>query len=412
MKSAIISVGTELLFGETENSNTLYLTRHMNFLGIDVLFHHTVGDNPFRLKRLIDTVLKEVDIIVATGGLGPTQDDLTKEIVTEALGDKLALHQPSLDALTSSYKESGYKMTENNLKQAYMPQDATVFPNKLGTAPGFALHKEGKIIICLPGPPREMKAMFTEYVTEYLGKFKEDVLFHRMVRTFGIGESQLETLLLPLINGQIDPTIATYAKDGETAVRVASKRKSYDEAREAVDQVIKKMKENIGQYIYSIDDEDLVQVVGKLLIERKISLSSAESCTGGLFAGKITEIPGISKIFDRGIITYSNRAKIEELGVRKETLEEYGAVSPETAKEMALGLKKLTDSDLCISVTGIAGPDGGTEDKPVGLVYIAIWYKDKLNEYFFKNRSTNRERIRKYTVLSMLNYIRNLVLDI
>ena len=411
MKSAILSVGTELLFGQIVNTNTVFLSNQLNLLGIDVLYHHAVGDNPTRLDRLLRNVLSEVDLVITTGGLGPTQDDLTKEVIAEVMGEALVLHQPSMDSLQEAFHKMGRIMTENNKKQAYIPRNAMIFPNSQGTAPGFSLEKEGKKIICLPGPPREMKAMFEQQVRPYLEALSEDVIYHRMIRTFGIGESQVETQLLSVINGQGDPTIATYAKEGETAIRVASKRKTYEEARLAVEEMILKIQGEIGVYIYSTEDRELLEVVGEMLLEGSITLSAAESCTGGLFSSQITEIPGISKIFDRGLVTYSNQSKIDELGVSNETLEHYGAVSPETAREMAQGLYNKTGSDLCISVTGIAGPEGGTPEKPVGLVFIAVLYRGQIYERKVQSRNVNRNWNRNYTVLSMLNFIRQILLN-
>mgnify|MGYP001244427238 CR=1 FL=1 len=411
MKSAILSVGTELLFGQIVNTNTVFLSNQLNLLGIDVLYHHAVGDNPTRLDRLLRNVLSEVDLVITTGGLGPTQDDLTKEVIAEVMGEALELHRPSMDALQEAFHKMGRTMTENNKKQAYLPSNAMRFPNTQGTAPGFSLEKEGKKIICLPGPPREMKAMFEQQVRPYLEALSDDVIYHRMIRTFGIGESQVETQLLSVINGQGDPTIATYAKEGETAIRVASKRKTYEEARQAVEEMIQKIRGEIGSYIYSTEDQELLEVVGEMLLEGSITLSSAESCTGGLFAYQITEIPGISRIFNRGLVTYSNQSKIDELGVLQETLERYGAVSPETAREMAQGLYNKTSSGLCISVTGIAGPEGGTPEKPVGLVFIAALYGGEIYELRVQSRNVNRNWNRNYTVLSMLNFIRQILLN-
>jgi nicotinamide-nucleotide amidase len=405
MKSAIISVGTELLFGQIINTNTVYLSDQLNLLGVDVLFHHSVGDNPDRLKDVLRIALKESALIITTGGLGPTQDDLTKEVVAEVLHDSLVLHQPSLDRIEEAFNRMGRNMTENNKKQAMMPSRATIFENLEGTAPGFALEEDGKTIICLPGPPREMKSMFQKQAFPFLRIKSPGIIYHRMIRTFGIGESQAETSLLSIINGQKDPTIATYAKEGETAIRIASKRDTIEEAKAATEEVILKMRDLIGEYIYSTENQELVEVVGKKLLEDNITISCTESCTGGLFAGKITDIPGISAVFDRGLVTYSNQAKIEELGVREETLNTHGAVSPETAIEMAQGLSRKTSSRLCISVTGVAGPDGGTEEKPVGLVHMAIVYDGELTHKEIRTRNVNRKWNRDYTVLAMLDFI-------
>lgn len=409
MKTAILTVGTEILFGQIVNTNAAFLSQELQNMGYDVMYHYSVGDNPGRLKELIAFAFHDCDLILTTGGLGPTQDDLTKEVIAEAMGDVIVENEDCMKALLDNYKKAGRTMTPNNLKQAYMPSRARVLPNDAGTAPGFALEKDGKLIISMPGPPREMKRMFELQVKPILESMQDSVIFYRIIRTFGLGESSMETVLLPLIDGQTDPTIATYAKEGECSLRIASKRKTKEEAQEAVDRMIEDVNQLIGEYIYSYDDEELIDVVGKLLLEKHITISCAESCTGGLFAAALTEIPGISEVFERGIVTYSNRAKMEELGVKAETLDKFGAVSPETACEMAAGLAEKTGSDLCISVTGIAGPGGGTDEKPVGLAYIGIAYKGQVMAVKSQYRNVSRKWNRHYALLGMLNQVYQLI---
>lgn len=405
MKTAILSVGTEILFGQIVNTNTVYLSQQMNMLGFDVMYHYTVGDNPKRVEEMIDLAFQDCDLILTTGGLGPTQDDLTKEVACKALDDTLVMMDDVLEEITKYFKTLGRKMTENNKKQAIMPSRATVFHNDAGTAPGFALEKDGKYIICMPGPPREMKRMFQKSVVPFLQSMIDGALYYRQIRFFGIGESMLETQLLDLIDNQTDPTLATYAKEGECSLRIASKRATEEEAEHAVDEMLEMVKERVGHYIYSCDDEELAQVVADRLMEQGLTLSSAESCTGGMFASTMTDIPGISQFFDRGLVTYSNQAKMEELGVSAGTLEKFGAVSEETALEMVEGLKRVSGSDVCISVTGIAGPGGGSEEKPVGLVYIGFSYGDKKICKKIQMRNVNRSWNRHYTLLCMLNVI-------
>lgn len=405
MKTAILSVGTEILFGQIVNTNTVYLSQQMNMLGFDVIYHYTVGDNPKRVEEMIDLAFQDCDLILTTGGLGPTQDDLTKEVACKALDDTLVMMDDVLEEITKYFKTLGREMTENNKKQAIMPSRATVFHNDAGTAPGFALEKDGKYIICMPGPPREMKRMFQKSVVPFLQSMIDGALYYRQIRFFGIGESMLETQLLDLIDNQTDPTLATYAKEGECSLRIASKRDTEEEAEHAVDEMLEKVKERVGHYIYSCDDEELAQVVADRLMEQGLTLSSAESCTGGMFASTMTDIPGISQCFDRGLVTYSNQAKMEELGVSAGTLEKFGAVSEETALEMVEGLKRVSGSDVCISVTGIAGPGGGSEEKPVGLVYIGFSYGDKKICKKIQMRNVNRSWNRHYTLLCMLNVI-------
>lgn len=405
MKTAILSIGTELLFGQITNTNTVYLSQKLNMLGYDVMYHYTVGDNPERVRDMIRLAFQDCDLVITTGGLGPTQDDLTKEMVCQVMGDELVMMDEVMSELESYFEKLGRPMTENNKKQAYVPSRAEVFINHEGSAPGFALEKDGKYVICMPGPPREMTSMFEDSVMPYLQSMSEDVIYYRMLRAFGIGESALETKLLDLIDDQTDPTLATYAKEGECSLRIASKRKTEAEAREAVDEMVEKVKERVGEFIYSCDDEELVQVVCRKLMEKGLTLSSAESCTGGKFTAAVTDIPGISAVFQRGLVTYSNQAKMDELGVKAETLEKYGAVSEETAMEMVEGLRRVSGSDVCVSVTGIAGPGGGSDAKPVGLVYIGFVYGDKKLCRKLQTGDDSRQWNRQYSLLSMLDII-------
>lgn len=396
-----MSVGTEILFGSIINTNTVYLSQQMNQLGIDVIYHMTVGDNPLRLKQAIDHAYLDCDFIITTGGLGPTQDDLTKEMVAEAFDENMVTFPKQLEILKKHFGKYARPMTENNLKQANFPENAIIFPNPNGTAPGFALEKEGKLIVSMPGPPREMLEMFENQVKPFLEKRSEDSLYYTVIRTFDLGESTLETKLLDLINDQSDPTLATYAKDHESTLRIASKRKTAKEAQQAVEQMLIKVKERIGEYIYSDCDEELSDVVLQKLIRHGISLSAAESCTGGFFSKTVTDMPGASAIFNRGIITYSNQSKIDELDVKRDTLDRFGAVSEEVALEMAEGLYIKTKSEICISITGIAGPDGGSKQKPVGLVYIGLCNKGELTCHKYQLRNATRNHIRSNAVRHM-----------
>ena len=411
MKAAILSVGTELLFGQITNTNTVYLSRELQGMGIDVMYHYTVGDNPERLADMIRLAFKDCDLILTTGGLGPTQDDMTKEIACEVMGDKLVRNQEELEFITNRMLAYKGQMSENNFKQADMPSRAVVFHNDAGTAPGFALEslEGGRWIACMPGPPREMTRMFERTVRPWLEKMSDSALYYRELRTFGIGESDLETVLLPLIDGQTDPTIATYAKASECSLRIASKRKTREEAVAAVDEMTEQVKAIVGRYIYSYDNEELVDVVVGKLISRGITISCAESCTGGMFAAALTDVPGVSACFDRGLVTYSNRAKTDELGVSEEILEKYGAVSSETAAAMAEGLYTKTGSDVCISVTGIAGPDGGTEEKHVGLTYIGLTCKGETVIHKLDRTLKERNRNRKYAQMYMLDLVNRVI---
>lgn len=408
MNCSIISIGTELLMGQITNSNSVFLSQKLNEIGIDVYYHFTVGDNASRLKETLKYAMQWSDIIITTGGLGPTQDDLTKETIAELFDKKMILHEPSYDRLCSFFTKINRSMTENNLKQVSFPEGAVVLPNDFGTAPGFIVEHEGTTIISFPGPPKEMTNMYVNYAEAHLLSKTKEIFYSKMLRFFGIGESQLETELIDLISNQTNPTIAPYAKEGEVALRVTAKAGDRQQAIELVEMMIKQIREKVGKYIYSYDDEEMVDVVGKELMRRDISISLAESCTGGLICSQLTGVAGISQSFDRGIVTYSNKAKEEELGVQLETLKKYGAVSEETAKEMVLGLQRITGSDICLAITGIAGPGGGTEEKPVGLVYIAAMYGDR----FITQKLTlagDRDRIRKLSLLHALDMIRKLI---
>jgi nicotinamide-nucleotide amidase len=375
LNATILCVGTELLFGQIVNTNAAWLSERLQMLGINVLQHYTVGDNPDRMRRMLARAFDETDLVVTSGGLGPTQDDLTKEIIAEVLGDELVLDERALRMLDETFKRFHRPMTENNRKQAYLPSRATVFYNDAGTAPGFALEGlSGKIAIALPGPPRELNQMFERQVIPWLERRTDASISYKVLRFYGVGESQLETDLLPLIDGQSDPTIATYAKEGECSVRIASRRGTREEADRAVAEMVARVREISGRHLYSEDDEDLHALVARQLLERGVSIASAESCTGGLFASRLLETPGVSAVFDRGFITYSNASKTEELGIPQALIETHGAVSEEVAIAMAEGARRAAGTDIGISVTGVAGPEGGTEEKPVGLAWIACAY--------------------------------------
>lgn len=408
MNCSIISIGTELLMGQITNSNSVFLSQKLNEIGINVYYHFTVGDNAGRLKEILNDAMERSDIIITTGGLGPTQDDLTKETIGALINKNMILHEPSYDKLCSFFTKINRPMTENNLKQVSFPEGAIILPNDFGTAPGFIVNHKGKMIVSFPGPPKEMTNMYKHYAEPYLRALTEDIFYSKMLRFFGIGESHLETEISDLISNQTNPTIAPYAKDGEVALRITAKATDIQQAVELVQATIKKVHAKVGKYIYSYDDEEMVEAVGKELIDKGITISLAESCTGGLICSQLTNVPGISQSFDRGIITYSNNAKIEELGVKTDTLIKYGAVSEETANEMVKGLGRSTESDVCLAITGIAGPGGGTAEKPVGLVYIAAMYGD---EHVIRklNLSGDRERIRRLSLLYALDIVRKLI---
>ena len=405
MNAEILAVGTELLMGQIANTNAQYISNRLPEVGIGVYYHSVVGDNPKRLKECLSLALNRSDVVVMTGGLGPTQDDLTKETVAEAFGKKMVLHEESLNKIKAFFEKLQRPMADNNIKQAYLPEDSIIIVNNNGTAPGCIIESDGKVVIMLPGPPSEMKPMFEDTVIPYFKAKSEYRIVSKFMRIFGIGESSMEKQIIDLIEKQTNPTIAPYAKEGEVTLRITAKCANGENADEIMAPVINEIKDRLGIAIYSLEDKNLEEVVGELLINRNITLSLAESCTGGLVSSKLTNIPGISQVFNRAIVSYSNQSKIENLGVKPETLDTYGAVSRETAIEMAKGVKELSKTDLGLSITGVAGPGGGTEEKPVGLVYVALATNEGV-ECKELNLWGKRERIRNITSLHAFDIIR------
>lgn len=375
MKSEIIGVGTELLLGDTINTNASFLSRKLAELGIDVFYHTVVGDNVSRLKEVTKLALSRSNLIIYTGGLGPTKDDLTKEIVSEVLDLELEFINSHLIKLKTYFEKKDTKMTNNNIKQAYLPKGSSVLNNDIGTAPGAFLDWKGKKIIFLPGPPKEMEFMFKKYTVPLLKQ--ENIIKSRVINTMGIGEASLEYMLEDLVNNQSNPTIATYAKQGQVEIRITGKGETEEEIDLLINPLTDKINKRIGKYIYSYNGESIEEVFLKLLKKYGMKVAFCESCTGGLVSSRFTAIAGASQVFQRGIITYNNHSKIDELGVKENTLKTYGAVSKETAKEMAVGLLNKSGSDIALSTTGIAGPTGGTKEKPVGLVYIGLASKNE-----------------------------------
>lgn len=402
MNSTILSVGTELLLGQILNTNEKIISEKLKDVGIDVFYKGTVGDNPERLAKVISLAREATDLIVISGGLGPTEDDLTRETVAEVFNKKLILNEECLQHIREVFEKFGTKMTENNIKQAYIPEGAILMKNTEGTAPGFILEDNETVIAVMPGPPREMKKMLEESLIPYLENKNEGKIYYRNLRLIGIGESDLETRLIDMISGKTDPTMATYAKEGECMVRITSKKETINAARKSVDSILYEVKERVGEFIFSYDDEELIEVIANKLKENKLTIATAESCTGGALASKFTDIPGISEVYDGGFITYSNEAKIKEIGVSEEAIKKYGAVSELVAKEMAEGVRRERNTDIGVSITGIAGPGGGSEEKPVGLAYIGIATKNNVNVFKINVRSYNRIYTKNMFVLKIL----------
>ncbi len=410
MKCELISVGTELLVGDTLNTNVQFLSRELSLLGIRVCYHTTVGDNPKRLEEAVRIAFNRSDLIITTGGLGPTQDDLTKEVIADIFHRKLIQDQKTKDDLMQYFANREYVMTPNNLKQTFIPEGAEVLYNPCGTAPGILLKEQGRIIMMLPGPPREMTRVFEDVVVPLLKQDSRQLVISRYYNLSDIGESAAEDRLLDLIDTQVNPTIATYAKMGEVLVRITANGNDENEMNALLDHYEEIMLSRFEDHIFTFSKASLKETVAKLLITENISLATAESCTGGLIAAQLTEYPGISKVFGVGLVTYSNEAKMKLLHVQAETLKKYGAVSAETAKEMCQNLAVLSGARLSVSVTGIAGPDGGSDEKPVGLIYIGICF-DGQTEVFCYHLNGDRKVVQQKTANKVFHLIRKSIVD-
>lgn len=411
MVAEILAVGTELLMGQIANTNAQYISKRLAELGMNVYFHSVVGDNPARLEETLKKSLIRSDIVITTGGLGPTKDDLTKETIAKTMKRNLVFHAEILEQIRDFFMKKHRQMVANNEKQAYLPENSIMIPNPNGTAPGCIIEENGKTVIMLPGPPKEMQPMFDQTVFAFLRQKTGLVLVSRMLKVFGIGESELETRLMDLIDNQDNPTIAPYVSQGEVTVRVTARCATKEEASRLLTPVVQEIEARLGAMVYAEDGECLEQIVFNLLRKNALVMATAESCTGGLLAEKITNLSGASEVFQRGYITYANKAKVEDLGVSEDTLNTFGAVSRETALEMVQGLQKKTGVSVGAAITGIAGPDGGSAEKPVGLVYIAVTVRDKTACKAFELMG-NRERIRSDACMRALDMIRRLIMNL
>lgn len=414
MNAEILCVGTELLLGNIVNTNAAYLSNELAALGINVYYHSVIGDNPKRLEEALAIAFKRNDLVITTGGLGPTYDDLTKETIADYFGLPLELHQDSLERIQDFFDHNSSKMMANNEKQALMPKGAVVFDNQCGTAPGCAIEAQGKVAIMLPGPPSENQMMFERSVKPYLRRFCDHTLVSRTVYLCGIGESTTETLLKDMMVNSTNPTIAPYAKGGEVHLRITASAPDEEAGWAMIEPVIDAIRQRLGQHIYGIDVNNLQQAVINELLSRCQRVATAESCTGGLISKWLTDIPGSSQVFAGGVCAYTDPVKISLLGVRQSTLERVTAVSQETAIEMAEGIRKHLDTDYAVSTTGIAGPDGGTSEQPVGLVYIAVagptrTEVEKLN--ISVGAITTRETIREYASKRALYHLWQMITD-
>ena len=415
MITELISVGTEILLGNIVNTNSAYLSEKCALLGLSVYYQDVVGDNEGRMRDVIRTALDRSDVVILTGGLGPTEDDITKEVTADLMGMPLKEDSHSrklIDKYLKEYEKNNpqRRITKNNYKQAMVPEGAIVLDNHNGTAPGLILEKKGKTAILLPGPPNELKPMFEEYVVPYLQKNQPEIIVSQMVKISGIGESQVAEEIQDLIESQTNPTIAPYAKTGEVHLRVTASAENEKACRKLIKPVVKELKKRFGENVFATDEsKTLEEAVIDLLKEKDLKLSLAESLTGGMIAQRIVNVSGASEVFGYGFVTYSNKAKHKCLGVKKRTLKEQGAVSAKCAREMAKGACKASGADISISVTGLAGPGGGTKETPVGTVFMGCCYKGKaiVKEFHFTG---NRMRIREQTTAHALAMLRDCII--
>lgn len=393
MVAEIIAVGTELLLGEILNSDSQFLARELSKLGINVYYQTVVGDNEERLTQTIKTALSRSDLIITSGGLGPTHDDITKETLAAAMGVELKLNETCLRDMEAYFARLNRPMVQVNVKQAIMPVDCIVLKNNNGTAPGGIIEKDGKIAIFLPGPPNEIVPMYQESVAPYLAAKSEEILFSKTLRIIGIGESNVEEKLSEFMQNSTNPTVAPYAKTDEVTLRITAKCKNEEEAERLIAPAEEKIRSVLGDAVYGVNDDTIFAAVCRLLKEKNMKIAFAESCTGGLLAEKLTGVPGASEVLEQSFVTYSGAAKHDLLGVNEVALSEFGAVSEPVAYEMAEGVRARSGADIGVSVTGVAGPDSDEMGNPVGLVYIGIAGKNGTVVKKFTFAGT-RERIR------------------
>jgi len=406
----IIAVGTELLLGGTVNTDAQDVSKLLSELGINVFYHTVVGDNPERMKKAVEIAKGRADIIITTGGLGPTYDDVTKQTLAEAFGKKLVFSETEAEKIRAFFKSRfpTAKMTENNLRQAELPEACIIFDNGVGTAPGCAFEASGKHVLMLPGPPRECRAMLKSCVEPYLRKLSEEQIHSHNIHIFGLGESAVEEKLRPLMEKLHNPTLAPYAKDGEVMLRLTAKAASKQEAEALMAPILADVQETLGDIIYGIDTDSLENTVINLLKKRGFTLAIAESCTGGLLSKRITDIPGASQVYIGGVIAYSEQSKTELLGIERDLIRQYNEVSEEVALAMAKAVRTKLGASIGIGITGIAGPDSDSSKREPGTVFVALSTKEtsfcKQPQLFY-----DRERIRIGATNNALDMVRRLL---
>ena len=401
----ILSVGTELLLGSTANTDARDISEMLTTMGINVFYHTVVGDNPQRVKQAMAIAMGRADIIITTGGLGPTCDDLTKNAIAEALGKALVYDEEQGERLKGYFARRHKEMTENNLQQVYLPEGCIPLTNDWGSAPGCIIEEENLTVIMLPGPPRECEMMMRHRVLPYLQSKSGGVIVSHNYKIFGKGESEMEYELRDYMNSYTNPTIAPYAKPCECLVRVTAKADTVEQAEQMIAPVGKLVQDTLGDVVYGVDLEGLDQCVLNLLKEKHLTLSAAESCTGGLIAKRMTDFPGASQVFLGGVVSYTNEVKIKVLGVKPETIEEYTVVSEPVAKEMAEGIRKITGSDLAVSITGLAGPDGDGVH-PVGTMCMGLATPEGTETLTLNIPGRSRENVRMYASQHVLDMVR------
>ena len=402
----LIAVGTELLLGNIANTDAQMISQGLSQLGINVYYHTVVGDNPQRVRQAVDIARGRADILITTGGLGPTCDDLTKVAVAQAFGKELVYHEPSAQRIRDRFAARGTPVTENNFQQAMVPEGCTVLDNDWGTAPGVAFQADGTHVLMLPGPPRECAMMFRHRALPYLQKLSDGVIASRTVKTFGIGESAAEALLRDLMNALHNPTLAPYAKPTGTELRITAHAPTREEALRLIAPVEERVKAILGDKVIGVDVDSLEEVCFALLKDRGLTVGTAESCTGGLLAKLLTDLPGSSAVFRGGVVSYTNGVKAGLLGVPQDLLDRYGAVSPQVAEAMARGAKAALGCDIALSTTGVAGPDADDRGNPIGLVYLGLAWGDQCRVTEFRAGPVERERVRRQAAQTALDLLR------
>ena len=403
----IIAVGTEILLGNIANTNAQEISETLSALGINVFWHTVVGDNPQRLRQALDIARRRADILITTGGLGPTYDDLTKQTICEAFGRRLVLHEDILEEIRSFYESALHvPMPENNTQQAELPEGCVIFDNPVGTAPGCAFEADGVHVLMLPGPPHEMRTMLRRCAVPYLRALSSEVIVSHDIMTFGMGESSVDQLLHERMRRMENPSLATYAKPVEVRLRATAKAASAEEAEAMLAPVVAEVRAALGDYVYGVDVKGLEEVCFHLLKERGLTLATAESCTGGRVAERITALPGVSSVYRGGVVSYWTSVKAAVLGVPQEILDQYGAVSEPTARAMAEGARQITGADIAVSVTGVAGPDRDERDNPVGLVYIGLAAPDGTFCRRIEAGNRRREQIQRLAANHALDVVR------